>query len=153
MILLTVSILNLEPVFQDLRPRNELRSWQASHGSPTSKLPTLGSSRLDNAKHYNLTRQIHSQSSFPGFSDAIIRLLPAFTFLAIAILGLASLFDRFFGNGGPSSGLDMAWRSSGATNAALVANLLENGLITTERVKQAMLGVGTSARSADTTIR
>lgn len=35
----------------------------------------------------------------------------------------------------------MAWRSSGATNAALIANLLENGLITTERVKQAMLGV------------
>jgi hypothetical protein len=35
----------------------------------------------------------------------------------------------------------MAWRSSGATNAALIANLASNGLITTERVKNAMAGV------------
>ncbi|KAA6408885.1 MAG: L-isoaspartate O-methyltransferase [Lasallia pustulata] len=35
----------------------------------------------------------------------------------------------------------MAWRSSGASNAALITNLAGNGLITTERVKKAMLGV------------
>jgi len=35
----------------------------------------------------------------------------------------------------------MAWRSSGATNEALVENLARHGLITQERVKKAMLGV------------
>ncbi|KAI9680788.1 MAG: hypothetical protein M1817_004228 [Caeruleum heppii] len=35
----------------------------------------------------------------------------------------------------------MAWRSSGSSNAALIANLAANGLITSERVKAAMLGV------------
>ncbi|KAF2767889.1 protein-L-isoaspartate O-methyltransferase [Teratosphaeria nubilosa] len=35
----------------------------------------------------------------------------------------------------------MAWRSSGATNAALIENLAANGLITQPRVKQAMLTV------------
>lgn len=35
----------------------------------------------------------------------------------------------------------MAWRSSGNTNAELVENLYKNGLITSERVKVAMLGV------------
>ncbi|KAI9822555.1 MAG: hypothetical protein M1827_000274 [Pycnora praestabilis] len=35
----------------------------------------------------------------------------------------------------------MAWRSSGSSNAGLINNLAENGLITSERVKKAMLGV------------
>ncbi|KAF2800812.1 protein-L-isoaspartate O-methyltransferase [Melanomma pulvis-pyrius CBS 109.77] len=35
----------------------------------------------------------------------------------------------------------MAWRSSGATNEALIANLAENGLIDSNRVKEAMLKV------------
>lgn len=35
----------------------------------------------------------------------------------------------------------MAWRSSGATNEALIDNLAQNGLITSERVKKAMKGV------------
>ncbi|KAF2459492.1 protein-L-isoaspartate O-methyltransferas-like protein [Lineolata rhizophorae] len=35
----------------------------------------------------------------------------------------------------------MAWRSSGSTNEALVANLERHGLITTERVKKAMQSV------------
>ncbi|KAI4185522.1 MAG: hypothetical protein L6R41_004067 [Letrouitia leprolyta] len=35
----------------------------------------------------------------------------------------------------------MAWRSSGSTNAGLIANLKNNGLITTERVANAMLAV------------
>ncbi|KAK5256101.1 protein-L-isoaspartate O-methyltransferase [Cryomyces antarcticus] len=35
----------------------------------------------------------------------------------------------------------MAWRCSGSTNAALVNNLAANGLINSERVKQAMMGV------------
>ncbi|KAI6795571.1 protein-L-isoaspartate O-methyltransferase-like protein [Hortaea werneckii] len=35
----------------------------------------------------------------------------------------------------------MAWRSSGASNQALIENLASNGLITQARVKQAMLGV------------
>ncbi|KAK3619287.1 hypothetical protein LTR56_013867 [Elasticomyces elasticus] len=35
----------------------------------------------------------------------------------------------------------MAWRSSGATNEALIENLARNGLIKQERVKKAMLGV------------
>jgi len=38
-------------------------------------------------------------------------------------------------------GISMAWRSSGGTNEALIENLSQNGLITTERVKKAMLGV------------
>lgn len=38
----------------------------------------------------------------------------------------------------------MAWRSSGATNEALIENLAQHGLINSERVKQAMLGVWTS---------
>ena len=36
---------------------------------------------------------------------------------------------------------DMAWRSGGRTNAELVNNLYKNGLITTERVREAMLKV------------
>lgn len=35
----------------------------------------------------------------------------------------------------------MAWMSGGSSNAALIKNLADNGLITSERVKQAMLGV------------
>ncbi|KAI9752801.1 MAG: hypothetical protein M4579_005476 [Chaenotheca gracillima] len=35
----------------------------------------------------------------------------------------------------------MAWRSSGASNAALINNLASNGLIKSERVKKAMLSV------------
>ncbi|TKA68404.1 hypothetical protein B0A55_08743 [Friedmanniomyces simplex] len=35
----------------------------------------------------------------------------------------------------------MAWRSSGATNEALIENLSKNGLITQDRVKKAMLSV------------
>lgn len=35
----------------------------------------------------------------------------------------------------------MAWRSSGASNEALIENLASNGLIHSSRVKQAMLGV------------
>ncbi|KAI5361281.1 Putative protein-L-isoaspartate(D-aspartate) O-methyltransferase [Septoria linicola] len=35
----------------------------------------------------------------------------------------------------------MAWRSSGPTNEALITNLYRNGLITTERVRNAMLSV------------
>jgi hypothetical protein len=35
----------------------------------------------------------------------------------------------------------MAWRSSGATNKALVNNLQRNGVIENDRVSQAMLGV------------
>ena len=35
----------------------------------------------------------------------------------------------------------MAWRSSGPSNEALIENLSRNGLITSERVKNAMLSV------------
>jgi protein-L-isoaspartate(D-aspartate) O-methyltransferase len=35
----------------------------------------------------------------------------------------------------------MAWRSSGATNKALIENLERNGLIKSQRVKDAMLQV------------
>ncbi|MCJ1432607.1 hypothetical protein MMC27_001964 [Xylographa pallens] len=35
----------------------------------------------------------------------------------------------------------MAWRSSGTSNAALIANLAENGLIKSDRVRKAMLNV------------
>ena len=35
----------------------------------------------------------------------------------------------------------MAWRSSGASNAGLINNLARNGLIKSDRVKQAMLAV------------
>ncbi len=38
----------------------------------------------------------------------------------------------------------MAWRCSGSSNAALVNNLVANGLISNERVKKAMLAVRTS---------
>lgn len=68
----------------------------------------------------------------------VLRLSLAFL---VAIVGLGGLLSRFLGSSGHSRGIDMAWRSSGATNAALVGNLLDNGLITTDRVKQAMLGV------------
>lgn len=37
--------------------------------------------------------------------------------------------------------ISMAWRSSGATNEALIENMSRNGLITSDRVKKAMLGV------------
>lgn len=40
-----------------------------------------------------------------------------------------------------TSSADMAWFSGGATNAALVNNLFKNGLINSERVKNAMLAV------------
>ena len=36
----------------------------------------------------------------------------------------------------------MAWRSSGATNEALITNLVKNKLIRSDRVKDAMLRVG-----------
>ncbi|KAI9834238.1 MAG: hypothetical protein M1819_003076 [Sarea resinae] len=35
----------------------------------------------------------------------------------------------------------MAWRSSGSSNATLIKNLAENGLITSDRVRQAMMKV------------
>lgn len=35
----------------------------------------------------------------------------------------------------------MAWRSSGYSNAALITNLVNNGLISSDRVKHAMLNV------------
>lgn len=38
-------------------------------------------------------------------------------------------------------GENMAWMSSGSTNAALIKNLTSNGVITSERVKNAMLAV------------
>ncbi|KAH0556493.1 hypothetical protein GP486_005612, partial [Trichoglossum hirsutum] len=34
----------------------------------------------------------------------------------------------------------MAWRSSGSSNAGLISNLVSNGLVKSERVKEAMLG-------------
>lgn len=37
--------------------------------------------------------------------------------------------------------LMMAWRCSGTTNVALITNLAENGLIKSDRVKNAMLSV------------
>lgn len=47
----------------------------------------------------------------------------------------------------------MAWRSSGPTNEALIANLRRNGLIRSERVKEAMLKVRRRARPPDATCR
>ena len=41
----------------------------------------------------------------------------------------------------PSKPQNMAWMSSGSSNAALIKNLASNGLITSERVKNAMLSV------------
>ena len=41
----------------------------------------------------------------------------------------------------PPLGHKMAWRSSGSSNAALIANLATNGLIKNDRVKEAMLKV------------
>jgi protein-L-isoaspartate(D-aspartate) O-methyltransferase len=38
----------------------------------------------------------------------------------------------------------MAWRSTGSTNAKLVENLYRHGLIKSDRVKNAMLGVRSS---------
>jgi len=37
----------------------------------------------------------------------------------------------------------MAWRSSGSSNAGLINNLAANGLITSDRVRKAMLAVRT----------
>lgn len=39
----------------------------------------------------------------------------------------------------------MAWRSTGYNNAALITNLVSNGLISSDRVKHAMLNVGSPA--------
>ena len=44
----------------------------------------------------------------------------------------------------------MAWRCSGSTNAELIENLFNKGLITSIRVKQAMTGV--SKRSPTTPV-
>ena len=41
----------------------------------------------------------------------------------------------------PATPKAMAWMSTGSTNAALIKNLTSNGLITSERVKNAMLAV------------
>lgn len=41
----------------------------------------------------------------------------------------------------------MAWRSSGYSNAALITNLVNNGLISSDRVKHAMLNVRSPAPS------
>lgn len=40
--------------------------------------------------------------------------------------------------------ISMAWRSSGTSNEALIENLASNGLINSDRVKKAMLGVRSS---------
>ena len=45
----------------------------------------------------------------------------------------------------------MAWRSSGSSNAGLVANLATNGLIKDEKVRQAMLNVSFLHRRTTTT--
>ena len=66
---------------------------------------------------------LHQRSTFPAFLEPLISRLE----------GSEVAQDR-----------SMAWRSSGATNAALITNLAANGLIKSERVKEAMLKVGTT---------
>ncbi len=64
-------------------------------------------------------------------------LLPAFiiTLLHCSYLTSNHLPKR------PASPPPMAWMSTGSSNAALIKNLASNGLITSERVKTAMLAV------------
>ena len=78
------------------------------------------------------------------------------TFPILVCLALSLLFDRpqsvfqsslqrvknQFESTDTTPNYKMAWRSSGSSNAALVANLASNGLIKDDRVRQAMLKVG-----------
>ena len=59
--------------------------------------------------------------------------------LAYQLLPLTVLFLYFYLTSNPTK--TMAWMSGGSTNAALIKNLASNGLITSERVKTAMLAV------------
>ena len=84
--------------------------------------------------------------SFKTFPRAVLAALLA---LAGAIT-LAVYFPDFFtssttiGNQASQTArrsISMAWRSSGASNEALIENLASNGLIRSDKVKKAMLGV------------
>lgn len=59
--------------------------------------------------------------------------------LAYQLLPLTVLFLYFYFTSNQTK--TMAWMSTGSTNAALIKNLTSNGLITSERVKNAMLAV------------
>lgn len=48
---------------------------------------------------------------------------------------------RLIGGSAGRGARTMAWRSSGSSNAALINNLAANGLINSDRVKNAMLNV------------
>lgn len=58
-----------------------------------------------------------------------------------SLLYLLLLFSVVLCLSAPKTHPKMAWFSSGSSNAALIANLKNNGLIQSEKVAQAMLGV------------
>ncbi|KAI9791038.1 MAG: hypothetical protein M1835_000582 [Candelina submexicana] len=75
---------------------------------------------------------------------AIIRHSLLLLAATVGILSIYKLFTRTISGAGPGPSRsinNMAWRSSGSSNAALINNLSSNGLITSQRVKDAMLGV------------
>lgn len=86
-------------------------------------------------------------SSSPLFLFLVYLLVLATLPLATRILrslpyeGLTSLTRSFSQPVQKEANFSMAWRSSGATNAALIENLAANGLIKSGRVKEAMLAV------------
>ena len=71
-----------------------------------------------------------------------LRILIAALLLPFIAVGLRTLLIRFLQELFiPGPNVEMAWRSSGASNSALITNLVSNGLIKESRVKNAMLGV------------
>ena len=82
------------------------------------------------------TSYIISSNAVKILQKTAYQLLP----FALALLCICFTYKQ------PASDLshepdDMAWLSSGSSNAGLIKNLASNGLITSERVKNAMLSV------------
>lgn len=81
--------------------------------------------------------------------DALSQLSLAAAIAALAIiLGIRNLLSGCLQGQSAPGIVSMAWQSGGSSNAALVNNLSRNGLITTDRVKAAMLGVSMGSLSA-----
>ena len=92
-----------------------------------SVLPLIQTPKIEYGNNNISTATLESQISS--------QLLP----VVILLFCLYFAFNQF--PNPPVKPNTMAWMSTGSTNAALIKNLASNGLITSERVKNAMLAV------------
>ena len=93
-----------------------------------------------------LTAADNTSNDLNTYPKVILSALLVLVCAVISGIYLSKLFDSSVTIGNTTSqvarrSMSMAWRSSGASNEALVENLAKHGLIYSPRVKQAMMGV------------